>query len=330
MLKQPVGQKLHTNIAVVPYKHMKDGKEYKFEIACYRNKVQDFLNGSETDLSEVLQAEGVFTSVANGELAKLKDLKECFGSSNFQVCAREILQHGQQRLTDKEREHTLESMHADVVSQVCASVMDASTGMPLTPNQINSALDELMFRIKPCPAKKRPEEHTKLLSREAVKLLEEKLPHRVARVNLKLRVRGLTKEKLASLGNDRILVFEEGTDSTVLITHPSVFKELKDLLGEGAIDLIDSKVFTPIKTVQRPTTPPPAIPAPVVHVSGGPECHVCNGLKFPSTVEMRSHFRSGWHAFNQKRAVKKLAPLSRLEFETLPEALKASFQAVDD
>ena len=309
---------------------MKDGKEYKFEIACYRNKVQDYLNGSETDLSEVLQAEGVFTSVANGELAKLKDLKECFGSSNFQTCAREILQHGQQRLTEKEREHTLESMYADVISQVCASVMDAATGMPLTPSQISSALDELMFRIKPCPVKKRPEEHTKLLSREAVRLLEEKLPHRVTRVNLKLRVRGLSREKLATLPSDKYLVVEEAADAIVLITHPSLFKELKDLLGEAYLDLIDSKVFTPIKVVQRPTTPPPAVPAPVVHVSGGPECHVCAGLKFPSTVEMRAHFRSGWHAFNQKRSVKKLAPLSKLEFETLPEALKASFQAVDD
>ena len=50
MLKQPVGQKLLTNIAVVRLK--KQNK--KFELACYRNKVTDWRNKSENDVDQVL------------------------------------------------------------------------------------------------------------------------------------------------------------------------------------------------------------------------------------------------------------------------------------
>ena len=329
MLKQPVGQKLHTNIAVVPYRHFKDGKEYKFEIACYRNKVQDYLNGAESDLAEVLQAQGIFTSVTNGEHAKLKDLKACFGSSDFTFCAKEILRGGQQRLTDKEREHTLESMHADVISQVSSSVMDASDGMPLTPSQIETALEALGFRVKPCPSKKRPEEHTKILAREAVKILEEKLPNRISRVNLKLRLKNSLPSDLDLSISQKIRRIEED----VIIAHPSVFKILKDAMGENALELLDSKVFEPIelnRAARLAAPPTKTVQPPSVLVTSGPECHSCGNLKFASTVDMRSHFRSTWHAFNQKRSVKKLAPLNKLEFDSLPESLKTSFQAVDE
>lgn len=47
-----VGQKRLTNIAVVRLK--KNGK--RFEVACYKNKVQNWRQGVEADLDEVLQA----------------------------------------------------------------------------------------------------------------------------------------------------------------------------------------------------------------------------------------------------------------------------------
>ena len=50
MIKQPVNQKLITNMAIVRLK--RQGK--KFEVACYRNKVTDWRNKAEDDINQVL------------------------------------------------------------------------------------------------------------------------------------------------------------------------------------------------------------------------------------------------------------------------------------
>lgn len=50
MLKQPVGIVKLTNVAVIRYKT----KGKNFEIACYKNKVIDWRNGIENNISEVL------------------------------------------------------------------------------------------------------------------------------------------------------------------------------------------------------------------------------------------------------------------------------------
>ena len=73
-INQPINQVRLTNVAVV--RMNKNGK--RFEIACYKNKVVDYRQGLETDLSEVLQTERVFTNVSKGEFAKAKDLQKIF------------------------------------------------------------------------------------------------------------------------------------------------------------------------------------------------------------------------------------------------------------
>ena len=75
-IQQAVNQVRLTNVAVVRLK--RGGK--KFEIACYKNKVVNWRSGVEQDLSEVLQADGVYENVTRGNLAKRKDLVNVFGN----------------------------------------------------------------------------------------------------------------------------------------------------------------------------------------------------------------------------------------------------------
>ena len=60
-----------TNVAIIRLK--KGGK--KFEIACYKNKAINWRNKQESNLSEVLQIDQIFTNVSKGEVAKHKDLQ---------------------------------------------------------------------------------------------------------------------------------------------------------------------------------------------------------------------------------------------------------------
>lgn len=72
VIKAPTNQKRHTNVAVVKLKT--HGK--RFELACYKNKVQSWRDGTEKDIGEVLQSDRIFTNVGKGEFANSKDLEK--------------------------------------------------------------------------------------------------------------------------------------------------------------------------------------------------------------------------------------------------------------
>ena len=168
-VKQPVGQKRLTNIAVVRYKT----HGLRFEIACYKNKVFDWRQGSEQDLDEVLQTEQVFVNVSKGVMAKEKDLKKAFGK-NFtmeEVC-KEILKKGGHRfdshsqqvfsltdatptptgelqVSDRERALQLDSRLRDVASIIVEKCVDSNTRRPFPHALVERALKDPKIRFIP-------------------------------------------------------------------------------------------------------------------------------------------------------------------------------------
>lgn len=74
MLKQPVGFKKLTNVALIK---LKKGKG-RFEVACYKNKALDFRNGLEEDIDQVLQIDEIYSNAVSGELANKNDLEAAF------------------------------------------------------------------------------------------------------------------------------------------------------------------------------------------------------------------------------------------------------------
>lgn len=60
------------------------------QIACYKNKVNEFRTGVETDLSEVLQIEQVFTNVPKGQAAKKEDWTKAFGTDDMNKVIEEV------------------------------------------------------------------------------------------------------------------------------------------------------------------------------------------------------------------------------------------------
>ncbi len=77
MINQPSSVKVLTNVSIVKLKV----KNKKFEIACYPNKVNDYRQGLEVDIEEVLQTPEIYTNVAQGEIASRKALKQAFPNS---------------------------------------------------------------------------------------------------------------------------------------------------------------------------------------------------------------------------------------------------------
>jgi ribosome maturation protein SDO1 len=66
----------------------------RFEIACFKNKVLDWRQGSETDIDEVLQTSEVFQNVSKGQVAQTEDLVKAFGTSDRLAICKLILSKG--------------------------------------------------------------------------------------------------------------------------------------------------------------------------------------------------------------------------------------------
>src|SRR6056300_537460 len=164
-INQPINQVRLTNVAVV--RMNKNGK--RFEIACYRNKVVDYRQGLETDLSEVLQTDRIFTNVSKGAFAKAKDLQKVFGTKDEEEIAKIILKQGNVQVSDKERGQQLEKTTAQVAEWISKNCVHPASDRPYTIAQIRHAMSSANFSVHP----------TKPLKRQyldCVKLLQTTIP----------------------------------------------------------------------------------------------------------------------------------------------------------
>lgn len=351
-VSQPVGQKRHTNIAVVSVRKKVEGKEYKFEIACYPNKVVNQREGLEDDLSQVLQTETVFVNVSRGDIATNEDLITVFGTTNHLKVCKEIIKEGHLQVSNKEREYITESLQRDVVNMLTQMTMDAHTGFPLTATQIQSALDDINYHISAKGAlrgsrstKVRDEEdEMKMIARDCVKRLETELPNRVARVSMLIKLvtkvpGSITQQEIETLAGHRCIVNQEDSSTFLITCHPALMKIIKDTFTDRieVLSVVDSFVHkilpysvpvefkpAPIVVVQEEVKVPKPTPTAGSHI-----CATCGDIVFESAVEFRTHCKSGWHSFNKKREVKKLPPLDHFDFELIGEDSRNAFNAVD-
>lgn len=122
---------------------LKKGKK-RFEIACYKNKVLEWRNGTEKDLDNVLQIPNVFLNVSKGQTAPRGELDKAFGKDmSVDDIVLEILSRGELQVGEKERNAELDRMHAEVIDIVAGRVVDPKTKRVYTHGMIEKALDIL-------------------------------------------------------------------------------------------------------------------------------------------------------------------------------------------
>ncbi|KAL7463157.1 hypothetical protein ACHAXS_003540 [Conticribra weissflogii] len=144
-ITQPVNQVRLTNVAVV---RLSRGGN-RFEVACYRNKIVNYRQGTETDLSEVLQTTRVFTNVSKGQFAKSSLLEKCFGMHDEEEVCRLILEKGDVQVSDLERNAQLESTIREVASMVSEKCVHPVSQRPYTMAQIRDAMKMAGFMVHP-------------------------------------------------------------------------------------------------------------------------------------------------------------------------------------
>ncbi|CDO74788.1 hypothetical protein BN946_scf185001.g36 [Trametes cinnabarina] len=235
-INQPSNQIKLTNVSVVRLK--KGGK--RFEIACYKNKVQEWRSGIETDLDDVLQIANVFVNVSKGEVAKSQDLQKAFGTTDRDTI---ILKKGEVQVGDKEREHDLSSIRREIATLVAEKCVDPATQRPYPVGVIDKAMTEAGFSV-------RPGKNAKSQVSECIKLLQthSKLPIQRARMRVRINLPSSDVEKLRAKileGADTVEKDEQRSDEweAILLIDPSQFRVLNDLLqkeskGRGRLETL--------------------------------------------------------------------------------------------
>lgn len=146
---QPVNQVRLTNVAVVRMSY--HGK--RFEVACYRNKILNYRQKIETDLSEVLQTDRVFTNVSKGLIAPSKDLLKAFNSTDQEEICRIILDKGQIQVSDMERNATLENTAKEIANYIATKCVHSISNRPYTVHQIRDAMKKAEISVQPTTAR---------------------------------------------------------------------------------------------------------------------------------------------------------------------------------
>jgi len=240
-INQPSNQIKLTNVSIVRLK--KGGK--RFEIACYKNKVQEWRTGVETNIDDVLQISNVFTNVSKGQVAPAHELEKAFGTTDVNEIVARILKKGELQVGEKEREAALSSIWKDIATQVAEKCVDPTTQRPYPVGMIEKAMSEAGFSVKTGkPVKSQVLECIKLLQTGSA------LPLQRARMRIRVTLPPADGERLKLQITDAADTVEEEqiVDSNwvaLLLIDPGQFRVLKELLdsdtdlqGRGRIETL--------------------------------------------------------------------------------------------
>lgn len=237
-LNQPSNQIKLTNVSIVRLK--KGGKRY--EIACYKNKVQEWRNGVEKDLDDVLQISNVFVNVSKGEVAKSNDLKKSFGTDDRNTIAREILSKGEVQVGEKEREHDIAAVRREIATLVAEKCVDPATQSPYSVSIIEKAMTEAGYSV-------RANKNAKSQVSECIKILQSDstLPIQRAKMRIRVVVPAANIDDLRGRlldGVDKLEHEEKGEEwSGTMLIDPGQFRVISELLnktvkGKGRVETL--------------------------------------------------------------------------------------------
>eukprot|EP00899_Mesostigma_viride_P010114 jgi/Mesvir1/19103/Mv12850-RA.1 len=226
-LQQPIGQKRLTNVAVVRLKR----HGIRFEIACYRNKVKSWREKVEKDIDEVLQSHKVFTNVSKGVLAKSSELLKAFNTDDHEKVCLEILEEGEQQVSDKERAKDLDAFFRDVACIISEKCVNPTNNRPYPLSMIERCMRDIHVNLD-------LKKSAKKQALEVIPLLEKSFPIMRAKMKVRLQVPEQHAKKLREHLRDVSAVVESTTSqqdavSLVCLIDPGSFRGMETFVQEG-------------------------------------------------------------------------------------------------
>jgi len=176
----PTNQVRLTNVSVVRLNRL--GK--RFEVACYKNKIVNYRQGIETDLTEVLQTTRIFSNVSKGEFSPTASLQDAFDTTDENEICKWILDKGQIQVSNLERAAKLENKGLEIATMISEKCVNTMSQRRFTIQAIRDAMKEAEFCVHA-----RKEVKQQFL--DCVKLLQKKKVLPIERARMRLAIIGL-------------------------------------------------------------------------------------------------------------------------------------------
>ena len=358
MLKQPIGMKFYTNISIV---RLKLGKT-RYEIACYKNKIQDWRDKKETDLSEVLQTNTIFKNVVKGDIASQAELKEVFPKMTQEDIVKLILEKGVVQVSEKERVNTNTNIKKYIANIIVEKTYNYETGLPFPQDVISKVLEEIEFKIV-------DNQDAKKQALKAIKEIKEKkiipLDRKLMKISITIKNKRIKTEEDLKDRSEDLINFLKQNESDILdyscntlnnfkLTcniKPNYYRDILTKYDSFFSFEILSADQTPIRKVpqkeEQKETEKVTEQIKEMKIANAnidryleenykdeikPEkkktlhCTKCKGSSFDKQEDLRAHCKTNWHKFNALLSAQGRPSVSAEEFDDYvlmnPDALK--------
>ncbi len=110
--------------------------------------------GKNVSVAEVIRDVAVYLDQKKGMKAGSMELKNIFGTDNFEKVVEQIVKKGELEITKEYRDAALETRKKQIVDFLAKNAIDARTGRPFPPNVLENAIRETGIKIENQPVEK--------------------------------------------------------------------------------------------------------------------------------------------------------------------------------
>ncbi len=126
-------------------------KNKRFEILVDLDKALKLKNGEKVMISEIIEADAIFSDIKKGTRASETELKEAFGVSDIATVAEKIIRQGEVVLPAEYRNKEKDNILKQVIDFLSKNAIDPATNKPHTPARIEQALSQAGVNVSNRP-----------------------------------------------------------------------------------------------------------------------------------------------------------------------------------
>ncbi len=127
---------------------MKKG-ENKFEILVDPKKAEEFRQGKEISMDDVLAYPGIYKDVRKGDLFPDEDLQKNFGTTYVFIIAKKIVLEGELQFTTEQRRKLVEQKTNEIANIISRRAINPQTNTPHPPQRILNSMEQVGVHIDP-------------------------------------------------------------------------------------------------------------------------------------------------------------------------------------
>ncbi len=136
--------------------------------------------GEEININDVIRDTTIWNDLKKGMRAGDNDLKEAFGTTNYNKIVEKLVKRGEIEVTQEYRDEALESKRKQIIDFLVRNAIDSRTNNPFTPETIESSIKQAGIKIENQPVDKQ--------IKSVIERLKNLIPIKIETKKIKIRI----------------------------------------------------------------------------------------------------------------------------------------------